>query len=121
MYNPGIILIVIAITIFAVLFVPCLLIGTVISLFKHEGNLYYKQIAIGIDHLLNVVLQHLINLTCFTKDSKHLSGNIKESVSGVLGWNKRSNTLTKFGMWWCNRLGQIEKDHVEKSIDDTIK
>lgn len=117
----GFLLNLIAILATYILTIPCIIIGTFISICEHNNNKYYTNMAIGVDHLLNVICQHSINLTCLTKNSTHLAGNIKETISGVLGWNKKNNTLTKFGMWCCKRLNSLEKNHVEKSIDESIK
>jgi hypothetical protein len=101
--------------------IPLLFIGTIISLFKHEGNLYYKNIAIGKDHFDNVLIAPIANLLLIKKSSAHRFGNIQESISGVLGKNFEDSTCTKFGLLWCNDLDKIQKNHVEISIDRTVK
>ena len=62
----------------------------------------------------------LLNALFLTKDSKHLFGNIKETISSVLGKNLVAGTLTKRGYEICRILNDLEKDHVLISIDNTI-
>ena len=117
----GLFLIFLAILGFFIIGIPCYLIGTVWSICIHKGDRFQKTVAKGIDHLINVLIQYPANAILITKDSKHKFGNIKESMSGVLGKNKEDNTNTKHGIWWCAKLNKIEKNHVETSIDDSVK
>ncbi len=103
-----------------ILFVPCSILGTLISLIKHEGNRYYINRAVGLDHLANVFFQYSLNFCCIKKDSVYKFGDIRESISGVLGKNKKVNKLTVFGLFLCKTLNNIQKDHVEKAIDNSI-
>ena len=62
----------------------------------------------------------LLNALFLTKDSKHLFGNIKETISSVLGKNYLAGTLTEQGYEICALLNGMENDHVLISIDNTI-
>ncbi len=115
----GILLTFIACLLLFIITVPAVIIGTIISLFKHEGNAYFESIAIGLDHLGNVLCQHLFNLTLI-KAEGYKFGNIKESVSSVLGKNFEQKTCTKTGLIICSILDRLQKNHVEISIDNKI-
>jgi hypothetical protein len=115
----GILLTIIACTLLFIFTIPAIVVGTVVSLFKHQGDTYFKSIAIGLDHLGNVICQHLFNITLIEKDG-YKFGNIKESVSGVLGKNFEANTCTLVGLYVCKILDTIQKKHVENSIDNKI-
>jgi len=45
-------------------------------------------------------------------------GNRDESMSGVLGKNKRANTLTNLGEGVVYILNKIDPNHTEKSIEE---
>lgn len=73
-----------------------------------------KSIAIGIDQLGNVVCQDVFNDTLIKKTG-HKFGNPDETVSRVLGINKKTNTLSKFGKWWADFLNWVDPNHVENA------
>jgi hypothetical protein len=50
--------------------------------------------------------------------SLNIFGFPDETLSSVFGKNKRSKTLTKFGSVWAWLLNKIERNHVEKSIEE---
>ena len=62
----------------------------------------------------------LLNALFLTKNSVHKFGNIKETISSVLGKNLLAGTLTKRGYEICAILNDIQKDHVIISIDNTL-
>jgi hypothetical protein len=70
--------------------------------------------AIGIDRMGNVICADMFNdmLIKHTPDV-HKFGNMNETVSRVLGINKKTNTLTKFGRGIANILNWIHPNHVE--------
>ena len=88
-----------------------------LSTFSYKKlNNYFLDIAIAVDQLGNVFCRHLLN-KALAKNSKHLFGNPDETVSGVLGKNKKAGTLTKLGLWIADNLNMLEKNHVEKAIE----
>ena len=113
----GFILLIIAIVLSAILF-P---LGWLYSLFTFKLSIrklsgYFKAIAISIDQLGNVVMANLLNDTLI-KEHGHKFGNPDETISMVLGLNKRDKSLTKWGIKLTNILNKIEKDHIEKTIE----
>ena len=85
-----------------------------LSIRKLSG--YFKAIAISIDQLGNVVMANLMNDTLI-KDNGHKFGDPDETISMVLGLNKREKSLTNMGIKIADILNKIEKDHVEKAIE----
>ena len=93
--------------------------GIVRSLFKCNFNTWTKSLAIAEDQYGNVLGQYIFNDLLITKDSKHLFGNPDETISSVLGKNKKAGTLTRLGRGVSAVLNFFEKNHVEKAIDPT--
>ena len=85
-----------------------------LSIRKLSG--YFKAIAISIDQLGNVVMANLMNDTLI-KDDGHKFGDPDETISMVLGLNKKEKSLTNIGINIADILNKIEKDHVEKAIE----
>ena len=83
-------------------------------------NIWLLDIAISIDQLINVLGRHMWN-KLFSKGGVHHFGNPDETVSSVLGKNKLSGTLTKFGQWIADNLNMFQKNHVENSIETDEK
>lgn len=77
---------------------------------------FLLQIAISIDQLGNVVMQHLLNIL-WIKKGGYKFGNRDETISSVIGKNKQLNTLTFFGKNMDKILEFIEADHSLNSID----
>ncbi|WP_222984832.1 hypothetical protein [Flagellimonas meishanensis] len=74
------------------------------------------QIAISVDQLGNVVMQHLFNALWISKDG-YAFGNRDETISSVLGKNKQLQTLTGFGRAIDGFLDFIDPNHSLNSID----
>lgn len=93
-------------------------IGFIYSILTFRVGLsdYFKSVAISIDQKGNVIMSVLFNDT-LRKKGGHRFGDPDETISMVLGINKRDNTLTWLGSFIAKILNKIEKDHVEKSID----
>tara|TARA_R110000796_G_C14410646_1_gene418673 strand:- start:284 stop:637 length:354 start_codon:yes stop_codon:yes gene_type:complete len=113
----GLLLLIIAVLMSAILF-P---LGWLYSLFTFKLSIrklsgYFKAIAISIDQLGNVVMANLMNDTLI-KNSSHKFGDPDETISMVLGLNKREGSLTDMGVKIADILNKIEKDHVEKAIE----
>jgi ADP-ribose pyrophosphatase YjhB (NUDIX family) len=81
---------------------------------------YFLQIAISIDQLGNVMMQHLLNFL-WVKPGGYAFGNRDETISSALGRNKRSGTLTGFGKGIDAILDQIDPNHSLNSIDYYIE
>ena len=81
---------------------------------------YLLQIAISIDQLGNVLMQHLLNLL-WIRPGGYPFGNRDETISSALGRNKRDGTLTLFGRWIDALLDRIDANHSLNSIDYYIE
>jgi len=81
---------------------------------------YLLKIAISIDQLGNVGMQHLLNLA-WIKKGGYKFGNRDETISSALGRNNKLGTLTKFGMAIDQLLNFIDKNHSLNSIDYYIE
>lgn len=74
------------------------------------------QLAISIDQLGNVLMQHLFNWLWIT-DEGYKFGNRDETISSALGKNKQLGTLTGFGRAIDWLLDVIDPNHSLNSID----
>lgn len=95
-------------------------IGLVYSLLKMFLVFFSKLlllVAIGMNRIGNVVCADLFNDTLIKKDSEHKFGDLKETISRVLGLNKRKGTLTKLGKFVADTLNKLHKKHVENASE----
>lgn len=115
----GLLLTTVAVILLYILTIPAVLVGVVMSLFSHTGNKYFRDIALSLDQLGNVLCQHLFNLTLI-KRGGYRFGNVDETISSVVGKNYIAGTLTKTGMVLASVLNRVDKNHVVKSIDYTV-
>ncbi len=83
--------------------------------FKGIGE-YLLKIAISIDQLGNVMMQHLLNLLWIKKGGYEF-GNRDETISSALGRNKKLGMLTGFGNVIDAILDRIDPNHSLNSID----
>ena len=119
--NPFIGLLLFLISVFLLLttgplgFIYGLLHGIFTKGFRGLGEFLLK-IAISIDQLGNVIMQHLLNLLWVKKGGYHF-GNRDETISSALGKNKAQGTLTGFGKLIDNILDLIDPNHSLNSID----
>lgn len=115
----GIILLIVAIVLGFFLMVIGFFFGLLRALF-----LYVDPIALlvaeGIDRIGNVVCADLFN-ACLIKKHGYKFGNIKETVSRVLGINKKLGNLSKMGVFFADLLNKIDKNHVEKASKEYWK
>jgi len=81
---------------------------------------YALKMAISIDQLGNVLMQHLFNALWITADGYEF-GNSDETISSALGKNKRLGTLTGFGRLIDDILERIDPNHTLNSIDYYIQ
>ena len=77
---------------------------------------YLLKIAVSIDQLGNVIMQHLLN-DLWMKKGGYKFGNRDETISSALGRNKRLGTLTGFGRVIDKILDMIDPNHSLDSID----
>lgn len=77
----------------------------------------FLTVAIAVDQLGNVVCASLFNYT-LRKSGGYLFGNPDETISGVVGKNKRSGHLTGAGRALDWLLEKLDPDHSIKSIED---
>jgi len=78
---------------------------------------YFFDTALSIDQLGNVACKELFNDTLIKNNSQNRFGDPDETISSVLGKNKRDGTLTKTGIALSWILDKLDKNHVIKSID----
>jgi hypothetical protein len=95
-------------------------IGFTISMFYPNRKKHLYNIARGIDQLGNVVCGQLFNLTLIKK-AGYRFGNEDETISSVIGKNKRTNTLTATGCLLDALLDAIDKNHSIDAIEEDEK
>jgi hypothetical protein len=77
---------------------------------------YLWNLSLSIDQTLNVCLQFILN--DFLKYPQGVKfGNPDETISGVMGKNIKTNTLTWFGKFMNWFLDKLQKDHTIKAIE----
>lgn len=81
---------------------------------------YSLKIAVSIDQLGNVIMQHLLN-TLWIRKGGYRFGNRDETISSALGRNKQLGTLTGFGKLIDRFLDLVDPDHSLNSIDYYIE
>lgn len=87
--------------------------------FKGIGEFLLK-IAVSVDQLGNVLMQHLLNIL-WIKKAGYKFGNRDETISSVLGRNNKLKTLTGFGRAIDAFLDAIDPNHSLDSIDYYIE
>ncbi|WP_298473046.1 hypothetical protein [uncultured Maribacter sp.] len=123
--NPfiGILLFIISVILFLITGPLGLIYGFCHKLFKNGiigiGE-YLLKIAISIDQLGNVLMQHLLN-ALWIKKGGYKFGNRDETISSAIGKNKQLNTLSSFGILIDKILDIIDPNHSLNSIDYFIE
>ena len=143
-----------------ILAIPSAILGSVFSFIGRQFNYFWMDVAIGLDCFGNVICQHLFNF-CLIKKAGYRFGNIKETISSVLGKNyvesvrlaglkysykkekisfkswmcffgsihnrivwlkilRKEGVLTRVGIFFCNFLNAMDKNHVQDSIDNIV-
>lgn len=116
----SLLLVVIAILLLVILTPFALLITIVVSIINTNGIYlvrYFKDIALSLDQLGNVICNVLFTYTLLKKDAVFVFGNVDETISSVLGKNKVDNNLTKVGLFLDYLLHLLEENHTIKYID----
>jgi hypothetical protein len=103
-----------------ILFLPLTIINFIFVCFKYGVkwsviNGFFRETAVDIDRFGNRNFRTLWNITLITNNG-YKFGDIRETISSVLGKNQRDNTLTKIGKLLCLILDFLDKNHCEKSI-----
>jgi hypothetical protein len=96
-------------------------IGFIISIFYPKREKYLYNIALSIDQLGNVVCAKLFNFTLIYSSSIHKFGNEDETISSVIGKNRKAKTLTFAGRLLDKLLDVIDKNHSIKAIEEDEK
>ena len=81
-----------------ILFLPL----TIFNSLNVRSKGYFKETAINLDRFGNREFRFSLNKYLIIKDSANLFGDIRETISSVLGKNQRGQTLTKLGKCICN-------------------
>lgn len=118
-------LVVIAVYLLKYLLVPAIVVTLFIAFFGRKvGNgflniaQYFREVAVGIDQLGNVICADLFNITLIKlKKGGYEFGNPDETISGVLGKNQLLETLSFTGKCLNSLLSLIEKDHSIRAIE----
>lgn len=99
------------------LLLPLTFINYAVVAHKSSSKGYFRSTAINIDRFGNREFRALFNKVLI-KEKGYRFGDIRETISSVLGKNQRGNTLTKTGKALVWVLDLIDKNHCEKSIED---
>ena len=77
---------------------------------------YFWQVALSFDQTGNTVCQHLFN-DLFIRPEGYRMGNEDETISSVLGKNKKTATLYPLGLGLVWILNKIDENHVEDAVE----
>jgi hypothetical protein len=114
----GLLLYIVALLIKRIIEPVMYIINSIIALFKGEWNQYNHNLAVSLDQYGNGLCQYLFSYI-FVKKRGYRFGNIDETISSVLGKNKKMSTLTSLGKGLAYVLDLLDPNHVEDSIDNT--
>ncbi len=85
-------------------------------------NVYFIEVALVLDEVGNVMMQHFLNDTLLIKSpATYYFGNKSETISSVIGKNSLSNTLSPLGRALNSFLNFLDKDHSLNSIIYDVK
>ncbi len=85
-------------------------------------NVYFIEVALVLDEVGNVTMQHLLNDTLLIKTpATYQFGNKDETISSVIGKNSLTNTLSPLGSALNIFLNFLDKDHSLNSIIYDVK
>lgn len=116
----SLVLLFVAVTLFVMLYPLGLAFTLLVCIRRWKGFLAYLAdtffaIALSLDQLGNVVMKDLFNTIFITSDG-HRFGSEDETVSSVLGRNKKKKTLRTLGKALADLLNWLDRDHVENAI-----
>ena len=85
-------------------------------------NVYFIEVALVLDEVGNVTMQHLLNDILLINDVQtYYFGNKNETISSVIGKNSITNTLSPIGRTLNSFLNFLDKDHSLNSIIYDVK
>ena len=85
-------------------------------------NVYFIEVALVLDEVGNVTMQHLLNDILLMNDVQtYYFGNKNETISSVIGKNSITNTLSPLGRTLNSILNFLDKDHSLNSIIYDVK
>lgn len=99
------------------LLLPLTFINYAVVAHKSSSKSYFRSTAVNIDRFGNREFRALFNKVLI-KENGYRFGDIRETISSVLGKNQRDKTLSKTGKVLVWALDLIDKNHCEKSIED---
>ena len=109
------------VTAMSMVFTPIYYIAT--FKWKSGGKQLFKWfglMALSLDQFGNVSCSKVLDIT-MVKKGGHLCGEEDDTVSFVLAINKRRGTLTMFGRFIGSILDLLDKNHLEKAIENKKK
>lgn len=98
----------------------CFFVGLITCTFVGGFNRWQFDLALTKDAWGNVLIKHTANLLLIKKNSKYKFGQPFDTISYVLGINKKENTLTKIGSLVAWILNIIDENHVENAIENKL-
>lgn len=81
---------------------------------------YFYNIALSIDFFGNATGKYMMN-DLLIKKGGYEFGNPKETISYALAKNWQLNRLTKLGQFIADILNAVDKNHLQKSINNNEK
>ena len=85
-------------------------------------NVYFIEVALVLDEVGNVTMQHLLNdILIIKNDQAYFFGRKDETISSVIGKNSLTNTLSPLGRALNSFLNFLDKDHSLNSIIYDVK
>lgn len=119
MRRFGFLLLLISIALKVVLSPFLYLYGVFSATCKKELDDWNKELAKANDQYGNSLGKYVFNKMLITQDSVHKFGNIDETISSVIGKNKKAGTLTRTGRWLDDLLEYVDNNHSLDAIDPT--
>lgn len=77
-------------------------------IFYKASTKYFRDCAIVIDVLGNVLCQHLFNVILIKENSKNKFGKIKETISSVLGKNILTSKNTSYKIYYLFKINNVK-------------
>ncbi|MFJ1323296.1 hypothetical protein ACILDT_09815 [Capnocytophaga canis] len=77
---------------------------------------YFLSTAVSIDRWANSEFRTLWNSTLIKPQAVYRFGDVRETISSVLGKNQERQTLTRTGRILASVLDFLDKNHCKKSI-----
>lgn len=99
------------------LLLPLTFINYAVVAHKSSSKGYFRSTAVNLDRFGNREFRALFNKVLI-KEKGYKFGDIRETISSVLGKNQRDDTLSKWGKVLVWILDKLDKNHCEKSIED---